>query len=64
MVVNEKRVAVIHNLLTTVGQKKHIKYTLGRKHWTEKHIGLMKRSLSKDRFASWYKEYVKQIDGN
>jgi len=60
----EKKLADINSLLTTVGQKKHIKYTLGRKHWTEKHISTMKRRLSKDRFASWYKEYVKQIDGN
>jgi len=54
----------INKLLTDISKKRSLKYTLGRKHWTEKHIGLMKRSLSKDRFASWYKEYVKQIDGN
>ena len=60
----EKKLADIHSLLTTVGQKKHLKYMLGRKHWTEKHISTMKRRLSKDRFASLYKEYVKQIDGN
>jgi len=64
MVVKEKKVAVIHNLLTDLTKKKSLRYTLGRKHWTEKHISTMKRSLSKDRFASWYKEYVKQIDGN
>ena len=50
----EKKLVDINSLLTTVGQKKHIKYTLGRKHWTEKHISTMKRRLSKDRFASWY----------
>ena len=64
MVVKEKKVASINNLLTDLTKKKSLRYTLGRKHWTEKHIGLMKRSLSKDRFASWYKEYIKQIDGN
>lgn len=54
----------INKLLTDIVKKRSLKYTLGRKHWTEKHISTMKRSLSKDRFASWYKEYVKQIDGN
>lgn len=54
----------INKLLTDISKKRSLKYTLGRKHWTEKHISTMKRSLSKDRFASWYKEYVKQIDGN
>ena len=54
----------INKLLTDIQKKRSLKYTLGRKHWTEKHISTMKRRLSKDRFASWYKEYVKQIDGN
>jgi len=54
----------INKLLTDISKKRSLKYTLGRKHWTEKHISTMKRRLSKDRFASWYKEYVKQIDGN
>ena len=54
----------INKLLTDISKKRSLKYTLGRKHWTEKHISTMKRKLSKDRFASWYKEYVKQIDGN
>ena len=54
----------INKSLTDIVKKRSLKYTLGRKHWTEKHISTMKRSLSKDRFASWYKEYVKQIDGN
>ena len=53
----------INKLLTDISKKRSLKYTLGRKHWTEKHISTMKRKLSKDRFASWYKEYVKQIDG-
>ena len=53
----------INKLLTDISKKRSLKYTLGRKHWTEKHISTMKRRLSKDRFASWYNEYVEQIDG-
>jgi hypothetical protein len=45
-----------------VGKKKALKYVLGRKHWTTKHISTMKRRLSKDAFSKWYKEYLKEID--
>ena len=58
----EKKPIDIHTLLTSVGKRKHIKYLLGRSHWTQKHITTMKRRLSKDSFATWYKGYIKQID--
>jgi hypothetical protein len=61
-VSTEKKLAEIQDLLTTVGKKKALKYVLGRKHWTTKHISTMKRRLSKDAFSKWYKEYLKEID--
>tara|TARA_R100000700_G_scaffold22561_1_gene29315 strand:+ start:239 stop:442 length:204 start_codon:yes stop_codon:yes gene_type:complete len=59
--VNMKKNAVIHNILQNVGKKKSLKYTLGRKNWTQKHISTMKKQLSRDRFAVWYKNYMKEL---
>ena len=48
---------------TLIGKnkKKSLIYTLGRRHWTTKHISTMKKRLSKDRFAVWYKNYMKEL---
>tara|TARA_Y100000114_G_scaffold44726_1_gene40381 strand:- start:3110 stop:3304 length:195 start_codon:yes stop_codon:yes gene_type:complete len=60
-VSTQKKLLEIHKIIANVNKKKSLIYTLGRRHWTTKHISTMKKRLSKDRFAVWYKNYMKEL---